>query len=594
MASISPVPKLQFFYADGSPLVGGLLYSYDAGTTTPLETYADYTGTILNTNPVVLDSRGEASVWLGTNNYKLTLKDSMGVEIWTIDQVGGIATQQDLVAQTNALNAALAALAASGGSSTVGFIAAGGTAVATTVQAKLREWVSVKDFGAMGDGTTDDSVAIQYAVTECEGTTLYFPSGTYIVGTPITVPNNITMVGDLGTTTLKLKTKIYSPSSGDMFVISGVSNVSVIGINGDGNKGNIGSTRNPFHVIYQSDNITFSDCSFANCEGITLNFSDDVDNIMVKSCSFTNCGGNKDGSDGYRWQAVAFSGGAGGRSSNIKIVGCSFSEVGLDCISLSDCDNVVVADNASNSTYTFLFNTPDPRYSTNLTVTGNVIANVTQAPLTNTVNPIAIDLPNVRGATISGNTIRTVDQAGIGIFTKSADVVVTGNTLVDCGQRIVSWCGGICVGAGNGEVSEVIDVVISGNLIVDNLGVLDYGVLVESDVTNVFISRNEIRGVDVSRYGYFTYPDIPSPAVVSALTTNTPISGTTMIDDVDFSNVTITNWRKTNTLTGYYFNGTKVVGAQGAAIANATDAASAISQLNLLLATCRTHGLIAT
>lgn len=40
--------------------------------------------------------------------------------------------------------------------------------------------------------------------------------------------------------------------------------------------------------------------------------------------------------------------------------------------------------------------------------------------------------------------------------------------------------------------------------------------------------------------------------------------------------------------------GTQVVGAQGAAVANATDAASAITQLNALLARCRTHGLIAT
>lgn len=45
---------------------------------------------------------------------------------------------------------------------------------------------------------------------------------------------------------------------------------------------------------------------------------------------------------------------------------------------------------------------------------------------------------------------------------------------------------------------------------------------------------------------------------------------------------------------GYKVSGTKVVGAQGAAIANATDAGSAITQLNLALAALRTHGLIAT
>ena len=45
---------------------------------------------------------------------------------------------------------------------------------------------------------------------------------------------------------------------------------------------------------------------------------------------------------------------------------------------------------------------------------------------------------------------------------------------------------------------------------------------------------------------------------------------------------------------GLQVSGTKVVGAQGAAVADATDAASAITQLNLLLARCRAHGLIAT
>ncbi len=50
MASLSPTPKLQFFGTDGLPLVGGKLYTYAAGTTTPIATYTDNTGTNQNTN----------------------------------------------------------------------------------------------------------------------------------------------------------------------------------------------------------------------------------------------------------------------------------------------------------------------------------------------------------------------------------------------------------------------------------------------------------------------------------------------------------------------------------------------------------------
>ena len=88
MASLSPTPKLQFFGTDGLPLVGGKLYTYSAGTTTPLATYVDHTGTTTNTNPVILDSNGEADVWLPeTTSYKYILKTPADVTLYTVDYV---------------------------------------------------------------------------------------------------------------------------------------------------------------------------------------------------------------------------------------------------------------------------------------------------------------------------------------------------------------------------------------------------------------------------------------------------------------------------------------------------------------------------
>jgi hypothetical protein len=87
MAVVTPTPKAQFLKADGTPLVGGKVYTYAAGTTTPQVSYTDYTGITPNENPVILDSRGEANIWLGELSYKFRLTDSNDVEIWTVDFV---------------------------------------------------------------------------------------------------------------------------------------------------------------------------------------------------------------------------------------------------------------------------------------------------------------------------------------------------------------------------------------------------------------------------------------------------------------------------------------------------------------------------
>jgi hypothetical protein len=89
MSTLAPTPKLQFFDLNGAPLSGGKLYTYAAGTTTPLASYTDSTGNIANTNPIILDSRGEANVWLAGASYKFALYDSTNVLIWTVDNING-------------------------------------------------------------------------------------------------------------------------------------------------------------------------------------------------------------------------------------------------------------------------------------------------------------------------------------------------------------------------------------------------------------------------------------------------------------------------------------------------------------------------
>ena len=77
------------------------------------------------------------------------------------------------------------------------FLQAGTGAVTRTVQTELRETVKVTQFGAVGDGLTDDTVAIQSvidAVYSAGGGIVYAPPGTYVVG-PLTMRPKVRLVG---------------------------------------------------------------------------------------------------------------------------------------------------------------------------------------------------------------------------------------------------------------------------------------------------------------------------------------------------------------------------------------------------------------
>jgi hypothetical protein len=168
----------QFFDANGDPLSGGKLYSYAAGTTTPQTTYTTAAGDTAHTNPIVLNSAGRVpngEIWITAGlNYKFVLESSAGVLIATYDNITGI---NGTGIATNA--------------SAVTYDPAGLSAVATTVQAKLREYVSVMDFGAVGDGVTNDTAAFQSAANI--GGNIYVPNGTYKIVGQVVFGSNTTL-----------------------------------------------------------------------------------------------------------------------------------------------------------------------------------------------------------------------------------------------------------------------------------------------------------------------------------------------------------------------------------------------------------------
>lgn len=314
--TLSPVggAGAQFFDNNGNPLSGGKLYTYAAGTTTPVSTYTSAAGSTLHTNPIVLDSAGRvpgsSEIWLTDGViYKFLLKTSVDVTLATWDNITGVNSnfvnftaeseyQTATAGQTvftlttmtyspgtgnltvyvdgvnqylgtsyvetdgvtvtftaglhvGALVKFTTAVETTGNAtdaSVVSYTPAGTGAVTTTVQAKLRETVSVKDFGAVGDGVTDDRPAIMLAAAAAVGKALYFPAGTYLLYKTIAQSGelligaleNIEIYGDGDLSVIKIADGTELGSSvNNAAVLNLRSNCYVHDIKIDGNRANI-------------------------------------------------------------------------------------------------------------------------------------------------------------------------------------------------------------------------------------------------------------------------------------------------------------------------------------------------------------------
>ncbi|SEK00101.1 right-handed parallel beta-helix repeat-containing protein [Achromobacter sp. NFACC18-2] len=168
------LPRFKAIDDYGRPMVGAKLYTYQNKTTTPAPTYQDAQQSAANTNPIVLDASGEAVVYLLTDQvYTFVLKDRDEVSVWTQDDVTSAVSPQELVEIVEDL-------AASDGSSLIGFIQSGAGAVPRTVQDKLREVVNVDDFGAVGDGVADDTSAVQLALNSGAAVVEFRKGGIYL------------------------------------------------------------------------------------------------------------------------------------------------------------------------------------------------------------------------------------------------------------------------------------------------------------------------------------------------------------------------------------------------------------------------------
>ena len=118
------------------------------------------------------------------------------------------------------------------------FTAAGAGAVTRTVDSKLEDVISVKDFGVRGDGSTDDAANINVALTQAAGKTIYFPAGTYIIGAELQPKTGTTIVGDGIENTIIKASSSLATNITLINIVDGQNAITIRDLRVDGNESN--------------------------------------------------------------------------------------------------------------------------------------------------------------------------------------------------------------------------------------------------------------------------------------------------------------------------------------------------------------------
>ena len=189
----------QFFDNNGLPLSGGKIYSYLAGTNTAEPTYSTSTGLIPHSNPITLDAAGRVpsgEIWLTTGvSYKFVLKTAAGILLGTYDNIIPINdASQTIFTGFKGQVGTLESLAGDDGADWIGYTPPGAGAVPESVADKLAQTVSVKDFGAKGDGVTPDDAAFTAALAASNNVNI--PNGTYYLTSAIVLSSHQSLTGE--------------------------------------------------------------------------------------------------------------------------------------------------------------------------------------------------------------------------------------------------------------------------------------------------------------------------------------------------------------------------------------------------------------
>lgn len=319
--NLSPLPVLRFYSNIGLPLVGGKLFTYVAGTSTKIATYTDSSGGTPNTNPIILNYRGECNVWLDpTLAYKFVLSPATDTDpptnpIWSVDNISGPVSISTLTQQF--LGQIIYPL------STAEILAG------ITPTFYIYPPLNVKRYGALGnfDASTgsgnDDRTAFVSAVKvamKCVGgAEILVPFGNYYMGTGAEAFNSVTNpataqvpigVGDTPGSATNITIRgagaaIFVGKSGQSWAIYCAQNVRITGLWFYGYTGGVlGAGREndaPLIISNQSYNVQIDGCYFTNSLGDCITIYGDranvntgyySRNITISHCVLKNRYGN--------------------------------------------------------------------------------------------------------------------------------------------------------------------------------------------------------------------------------------------------------------------------------------------------------------
>jgi hypothetical protein len=212
---VSPFPT--FNDLDGTPLENGYIYIGTANLnpeTSPISVFWDSALTIPAAQPIRTISGyasrngSPANVYVSPSTFSITVRNVNKVFVYSAANVGVVEAFEGYPITRDQIDLPLLGTDTS-------FVQAGTGAVTLTMQGKVRERVSVKDFGAVGDGIANDTAAVQAAVVAVasSGAQIYFPAGTYKITSVISTTGHLNIIGDGEKTVLDFST-VTSGSEG--------------------------------------------------------------------------------------------------------------------------------------------------------------------------------------------------------------------------------------------------------------------------------------------------------------------------------------------------------------------------------------------